>query len=160
MSGTESPQWQETPEAFAHHLREAVETLRYFKTEAFSALVDLYRQRWEGGTSSTMLKKDEILPLLTEEGRADPRLAQIATYSRAMFNMYRQRDAGKESVWLKLGTNVRFSASVKMVCDEARAKDGTILPIGERWPLPLPECGQEWCPCSWRLVYASRSKAR
>lgn len=158
MAGTDSPQWRETPGVFADHLREAVESLGYFESQAFPALLDLYRQRWSGGTSSTILKKDEVLPLLTEKGRADPRHAQIATYNRAMFNMHRERDGGRDSAWLRLGTDVRFSADVKLVCEEARSKDGTILPIGERWPLPLPECGQEWCPCTWRLVYQRRSK--
>lgn len=147
-----------TIEAFAHHLREAVETLGYFEPDAFSALLECYRQRWCKGTSSTILRKDEVLPFLSAKGLADPRHAQIATYSRATFNMYRESDLGREPVWRKMGTDVRFFANVKLVCDEARLKDGTVVPIDERWPLPLPQCGQEWCPCRWHLVYQRRSK--
>ncbi|QDH35813.1 hypothetical protein [Porphyrobacter sp. YT40] len=147
-----------TIEAFADHLQEAVETLGYFESAAFYDLLECYRQRWDAGTSSTILRKDEVLPLLSAKGRVDPRHAQIATYSRASFNMYREQVPAREQAWSKLGTDARFSASVKMVCDQARSKDGTVVPIEDRWPLPLPECGQEWCPCSWHLVYERRSK--
>lgn len=147
-----------TIEAFADHLREAVDTLEYFEPGAFSDLLECYRQHWDTGTSSTILGNHEVLPLLSAKGRVDPRHSQIATYSRASFNMYRQRDLARELAWSRLGTDVRFSANVKMVCDEARSKHDTVVPIGERWPLPLPQCGQEWCPCSWCLVYQRRSK--
>lgn len=158
MSGDDDLQFQRMPEAFANHLREAVETLGYFEFRAFPELLDHYRQRWAEGDSSSMLKQHEVLPLLSAKGRADPRHAQMATYSRAIFNMYRERDVDRVQVWLKLGTKARLSSRATKVCDKARSQDGIIVPIGERWPLPLSECGQEWCPCRWYLVYERRSK--
>ncbi len=146
------------PEVLAKHLREAVETLGYFDVDALPALLGFYQQRWDYQSSQSMLTKDEVAPLLSDKGRANPRHAQAATFNRATFNVYREADLAKDEVWLRLGTEVRFSASVKLVCNEARSKDGTTVPIGERWPLPLPGCGQEWCPCNWRLVYVRKSK--
>lgn len=146
------------PEVLAKHLREAVETLGYFDLAAFPALLGYYLQRWDYQSAQSMLTKDEAAPLLSEKGRAHPRHAQLATFNRATFNVYREADLSKVDVWSRLGSDLRFSASVKMVCDDARSKDGTTVPIGDHWPLPLPECGQEWCPCRWHLVYQRRSK--
>jgi len=146
------------PDAFAEHLAEAVRSLGYFELSAIPALVDLYRQRWEGGTSSSILRREEIAPLLSAKGASDPRHAQMATYSRAIFNLWREEDDARERVWLRMGEEVRFTARAKWLCEEARSQDGTVRPIKERWSIPLSGCGQEWCPCRWHLVYERRSK--
>jgi hypothetical protein len=140
------------PEAFADHLAEAVQTLGYFRVAAIPALLDMYAVRWEDGTSYSMLKAQEIAPLLTDKGRSNPRHAQMATFLRASFNLNRQEHDQRERAWSKIASKVRFSARATWLCEDARSLDGTIVERTERWHLPLPDCGQEWCPCRWDFV--------
>lgn len=140
------------PEAFAGHLREAVEALGYYDLSALDQLVAMYRDRWEGGISASMFRRDEVAPLLSEKGHADIDHAQRATFLRAHFNLRREESDATESSWSTFCSQVEFVARAQWLCDEARSLNGTIVSRQERWSIPLSGCRQEWCPCRWDMV--------
>lgn len=143
------------PPAFNRHLREAVETLGYYRRPALPRLAAMYRRAWSKGLSSSMFRIDEIKPLMTEKGLADPYHAQKATFLRAQFNLRREEFDQQEPEWSRLASHVSFAARAQWLCDRARELDGTVAEAASRWSLPLPECGQEWCPCRWDYVLDS-----
>lgn len=137
------------PERFRSHLREAIETLGYYRIDALDQLLSMYRESWPRGLSSTMFRVGEINPLLSEKGLADPYHAQKATHLRAALNLNREEFDLAEPEWSRFVSRVSFAARAEWLCDEARQRDGTIVQAVERWTLPLNNCGQEWCPCRW-----------
>lgn len=134
------------PDRFEHHLREAIEVLGYYRIEALEQLLAMYREQWPKGLSSSMFRLGEIQPLLSEKGLFDPDHAQKATTLRAEFNLSREAFDRQSP---EGATGLRFWARARWLCDEARQLDQSIVPLSEKWPLPLPGCGHEWCPCSW-----------
>ncbi|WP_086619218.1 hypothetical protein [Erythrobacter tepidarius] len=134
------------PERFEHHLREANEALGYYRIDALDQLLAMYREQWPKGLSSTMFREAEIRPLLSEKGLSDPRHAQKATSLRAEFNLLREEFDRQNPEGV---SGVRFWASAGRHCDAARQLDQSIVPLAGKWSLPLPDCGQEWCPCNW-----------
>lgn len=134
------------PERFEQHLREAIETLGYYRIDALEQLLAMYREQWPKGLSSTMFREADIQPLLSQKGLSDPRHAQKATTLRAEFNLRREEFDHQSP---EGATRVRFWASARWLCDEARQLDQSIVPMADKWRLPLPDCGQEWCPCRW-----------
>jgi hypothetical protein len=134
------------PERFGAHLREAVEALGYYRNEALDQLLAMYRERWPKGLSSTILRTSEIEPLLSEKGLADPRHAQKATLLRAEFNLRREEF---DSNHPDGASGLTFWARAQWICDAARQLDQSEIPLAQKWPLPLPNCHQEWCPCRW-----------
>jgi hypothetical protein len=96
-----------------------------------------------------MFRLHEIKPLMTDKGLADPYHAQKATFLRAHFNLRREEFDQTEAQWSTFASQVSLAARAKWLCDRARELDGTIVEAADRWPLPLPDCGQEWCPCRW-----------
>lgn len=136
------------------HLREAVDTLGYYRDDAFASLLALYQARWPKGLSATMFRQVEIAPLLSEKGKADPRHAQKATTLRMLSNLWRQEFNDTEPQWSTYCSSVKFAARAlpEYHCDRALQLNGTVIDRSERWPLPLPDCGKEWCPCRWDQV--------
>ncbi|MFA6219635.1 MAG: hypothetical protein WC692_07620 [Erythrobacter sp.] len=143
---------QPMPDRFEHHLREAIETLGYYRIDALEQLLAMYRDRWPRGLSSSMFRLSEIQPLLSEKGLSDPYHVQKATHLRAYFNLSREQFDDQEPHWSQLTSQVTFAACGQWLCEDARRLNGAVMPAGDRWPLPLPECAQEWCPCRWDLV--------
>jgi hypothetical protein len=137
------------PERFRSHLREAIETLGYYRIDALDQLLAMYRNRWPSGLSSTMFRVGEIKTFLSEKGLADPYHAQKATHLRAVFNLNREEFADKEPEWSQFASRVIFWARGQWLCEQARKRDQSDVSASERWHLPLPNCGQEWCPCHW-----------
>ena len=140
------------PERFGYHLFEAVETLAYYRIDALDLLLDMYRAAWPKGLSATMFRDADIRPLLSEKGLPDPHHAQKATYLRATFSLRREEFQADERHWSGYTKRVSFAARSQWLCDRARALDGSIVEAGERWALPFPDCGQDWCPCRWDVV--------
>lgn len=137
------------PEAFVRHLAEAVLMLGYYRPEAIEDLAAMYSSRWDRGTSSTMFRRSEVEPLLSEKGLADVLHAQKATYLRAIFNYRRDEFHTKEPQWSTFCSRVQLFARAQWLCDQARELDQTVVNREDRWPLPLANCAQEWCPCYW-----------
>lgn len=137
------------PPAFNRHLREAVETLGYYRRPALPRLSAMYRRAWSRGLSSTMFRLEEVKPLMSEKGLSNPYHAQKATFLRAQFNLRREEFDQTEPEWSRISSRVSLAARAKWLCNRARELDGTVVAAADRWPLPLPECGQEWCPCRW-----------
>lgn len=137
---------REMPQRFRYHLREAIETLGYFRIDALEQLLAMYREQWPRGLSATMFRVSDIQHMMSEKGLADPDHAQKATHLRAYFNLRREEFDRQTPEGV---TRVRFWASAGQLCDAARQLDQSIVAVSEQWPSPLPDCGQEWCPCNW-----------
>lgn len=140
----------EMPERFRHQLTEAIDALGYYRTDALEQLLGMYRQHWPRGLSSTMFRLADIEHLLSEKGLADPHHAQAATTLRAEGNQRREEFDAKH---VNGATGAIFCAPRNCVCDEAQRLDQSKVGRSGRWSLPLPSCRQEWCPCSWVLVF-------
>lgn len=140
---------RDMPERFGFHLAEAIEALGYYRINALDQLLAMYRQQWPRGLSSTMFRVSDIRHLMSEKGLADPYHAQKATHLRAQFNLRREEFDQAEPEWSRFASRVSFAARAMWLCDRARELDGTVAAAADRWSLPLPECGQEWCPCRW-----------
>lgn len=138
------------PDSFRAHLREAIDTLGYYRADSLDQLLALYRERWPQGLSSTMFRTREIEPLFSEKGLADPYHAQKATTLRAHFNLNREEFDAKLP---ESATGLMFWARSQWLCDEARQRDQSEVRLSEKWSLPLPGCGQEWCPCHWTSTF-------
>ncbi len=140
----------EMPESFSIHLREAIETLGYFRLDALEQLLALYREQWPRGLSSNMFRLADIQHLMAEQGLAEPHHAQKATFLRAHFNLSRKEFDSKQP---DSATGLIFWARGQWLCDEARPLDQSKVAMSEKWPLPLPSCRQEWCPCTWTCSF-------
>jgi len=144
---------RQMPEQFRVHLREAIETLGYYRIDALDQLLEMYREHWPRGLSSSMFRVAEIQSLLSEKGLTDPYHAQKTTHLRAVFNLNREEFDAK----LPDGaTGLTFWARAKCLCEEAKQRDQSQIPMSEKWLLPLPGCGQEWCPCHWTAMFDLR----
>lgn len=137
------------PDAFAPHLREAIDFLGYVRSDAFEELLAMYRAQWPRGVSKAMFSRAEIEQLLTDKGLVDWRHAQVAIFLRATFNFRREEASAKEVHWAQFASKVCFVAQAEWLCQRARDLDGTLVDRTERWPLPMAGCIQEWCPCRW-----------
>lgn len=133
------------PERFRSHLREAIETLGYYRIDALDQLLSMYRERWPGGLSSRMFRTRDIEHMLTEKGLADPDHAQAATMLRATFNLDREEFDLKEID----GVTGLLFWTVEISCPEARQRHQMLIHPSQKWSLPLPGCRKEWCPCTW-----------
>lgn len=138
------------PEGFRAHLQEAIGALGYYRTDALDQLLEMYRDRWPRGLSSTMFRVSEIQHLMSEKGLVDPDHAQKATHLRAYFNLTREEFDGMQP---ESATGLIFWARAKWLCDEARQRDQSEIPISQKWHLPLAGCSQEWCPCHWTCTF-------
>lgn len=54
-----------------------------------------------------------------------------------------------EPLWSVDCAFVRFRASAKECCAEARLLDGIVVHREDRFPLTLPDCDADYCPCRW-----------
>lgn len=141
---------RDMPEGFRFHLAEAIETLGYYRIDALDQLLAMYRQQWPRGLSSTMFRISDIQHMMSDKGLADPSHAQKATHLRAHFNLQREEfDANVP----ESATGLLFWARGEWLCEEARQRDQAEIPASEKWLLPLPGCGQEWCPCHWTAAF-------
>lgn len=153
-------------------VREAVETLGYFRIDALEEVTALFARTrpaaakgvfWErseelsdaekiaAGRSTTGRMPRQLWRILSEKGRADPRHATKATGLRIIFNLYRERDRLDEPIRAGFCDSAQFLGVVEATCEPARRLKGLVVPIAERCPLPLPECRAEWCACNWLL---------
>ncbi|MCX9146575.1 hypothetical protein [Erythrobacter sp. WG] len=134
------------PDRFRLHLAEAIRSLGYFRMDALDQLLEMYREQWPRGLSSTMFRSSDIGPLLSDKGAADPDHAQKATTNRAHFNLRREEFDLKE---IHGATGLMFWAPRGCVCSQASERDGAKVNLSGKWSLPLPGCNREWCPCNW-----------
>lgn len=156
------------------HLREAVETLGYFRADRTAELADIFQRLWPTGLSSTVLfyndlepmsaeEKDAVgaprtripkvlWPLFSEKGRLAPVHGGKATTLRMIFNLRRAEGDQQEVYWGEFCSFVSFAARGEHICDRARGLDGVVTARQDRWALPLADCQQEWCCCRWDHV--------
>lgn len=138
------------PDSFSTHLREAIEALGYYRIDALDQLLVLYQEQWPRGLSSTMFRISDIRHMMSEKGLADPYHAQKATHLRANFNLRREEF---DAELPESATGLIFWARAKWLCEEAGQRNQTEIPVSDKWQLPLPGCGQEWCPCHWTATF-------
>jgi hypothetical protein len=138
------------PDGFRGHLREAIETLGYYRIDALDQLLTMYANEWPKGLSSTMFRECDIAHLLSDKGLSDPAHAQKATTNRAHFNSMRDEFDQQDISGV---TGLMFWAPKNCVCGEAGERDGAKINLSDKWSLPLPGCDQEWCACSWAWCF-------
>lgn len=90
-------------------------------------------------------------PMLTEKGLRDPRHAAEATTRRVIFNLQRSKFDREEVIWQAYSNLVQFVARAQPQyhCAQALSMNGSVVARQKRWPVPLPGCAKEWCPCRW-----------
>lgn len=154
-------------------VRLAVEELGYFRPECANELAGLFEQLWPSGVSATMLIYNDLEDMTDEEkiaagltkrrlpralwlslsakGRVDPHHSATVLARRIIFCVQRNRFDRDEPSWSTFCTRVRFAARAKPehLCARSQELAGLVLIREERFPLPLPGCDKEWCPCRW-----------
>ncbi|MEO0642493.1 MAG: hypothetical protein AAFY47_03630 [Pseudomonadota bacterium] len=140
---------RQMPAEFRGRLLEAVCRLGYFKIGEFERLLDHYIRAWPEGVSGSLIRTDDILPLLTEKGSKAPYHAQKVTFARAFMNLRRQEWEGKQELLATFSSQVQFAARGEHVCDMAEEIDGQVVERSRRIRIPLENCGAEYCGCRW-----------
>ncbi len=167
---------REAPPELDQLVHEAIQALGYFRADRADELAALYRQLWPRGTSDTMLiyndlddmseqeKRDAglgrgrmpraVWQLLTDKGKRDPRHAAKATGLRLYFRLRLMQFDADEVFWSTMSSKVQFMARAQPEyhCPRSLELAGLVLPRQARFPLPLPDCAKEWCPCRWVWV--------
>lgn len=154
-------------------VRDAVQALGYFRPDAADELAAIFTRLWPRGISATMLLYNdledlspvekagaglgkgrmprELWNLLSEVGRAKPHYAVRTITSRVISTVQRARFDRDEATWSSYSSRVQFiaRATPELHCDRARELNGSIMARQDRFPLPMPDCDREWCPCRW-----------
>lgn len=154
-------------------VREAVETLGYFRYEAIDDVIDMYERTRRSGLRAIFWERTEeisddekaaigwpirasmprrLWDALSDKGRADPARATIATGHRIRFALYRERDRIGDAIMLPLCSRAQLFGVGELTCDQARPFDKMIVASDRRFTLPLETCDREWCACNWVLL--------
>lgn len=165
--------FREAPAELDAHVREAVLALGYFEYARVGELIAVFRALWPRGCSSQTLIYNDFEPmnpeekaavgaprhrvprvvwdLLTEKGRRDVMHAVKTTTLRVKTNLQRAEEAAQDEVRSTIIKEVVFSTPALPCfhCPASRRHVGTVVLLRDRFPLPLPDCDKEWCPCTW-----------
>jgi hypothetical protein len=141
---------REVPASLDEIVAEAVLALGYFRVDSISPLTKLFEGLWPQGVSGQMLlsQREAANELLSEKGIENPRHAAIATATRIIFNVRRAENRPFPD-FIK---RVELRGMTEYSCSAIRQYDGVVVPIADRFELPLPDCCAEWCACRWDFV--------
>lgn len=159
-------------------VKEAIETLGFFRPEAVKIIADRIARLW-GNNDYTFandgerirpfadepkrLISREVWECLSDRGREDPAFACKATLLRVSFGVYRLRDAASFERRRSVASVARFAGVTQYTCAAGRACEGKHVSLRRRAlglferdvrlpELPLSDCAAAWCACRWDLI--------
>ncbi|MFZ5749055.1 MAG: hypothetical protein ACOY45_15530 [Pseudomonadota bacterium] len=150
--------FREAPLEVGPAVRDTVSALDYVRADCAEQLIELFKELWPKGISALMLSGRDVRPrffsMLSDTGASAPYDAARIVALRVISSVRRAEFDRDEPKWSDFSSKVRFRANGKSeyYCRDAIALDGMMFSRDKRFPVPLPSCDRQWCPCRWDLV--------